>query len=144
MKNFFFSLSILSFLCACQMAYVPQARDIKRKPKNSGVIGIPVSHRAEDRQKADDLMKQNCAPLGFNVVDEGETVIGQETKSSASETNRDDTRRNEGSFLGMNLISGSASGKETSQSSVTTQLKEWQISYNCETVAQTPTTTKKK
>lgn len=139
MKNRLFTLCLFSTLCACQMAYVPQARNISRKPRNSGVIGIPVSHRPEDRQKADELMKQNCAPQPFNVVDEGETVIGQETKSTASESNRDDTRRNEGNLFGMNFISGTAGGKDTSQSSVTTQLKEWQISYNCEAAAQKTT-----
>ncbi|MEZ0390655.1 MAG: hypothetical protein ACAH59_00465 [Pseudobdellovibrionaceae bacterium] len=131
MKKSIFSLMIISQLCACQMAYVPQARDVKKKPRNSGIIGIPVTQRAEDRQKAEELMKTNCAPQAFSVVDEGEIVVGQETKSSANEINRDDTRRNEGTLMGMSLISGSDSGKETSQSSVTTQLKEWQISYNC-------------
>lgn len=139
MKKSSASLFALLALCACQMAYVPQARDIKRKPKNGGVIGIPVSQRSEDRQKAEELMSRNCAPLPYSVVDEGETVVGQETKSTASETNRDDTRRNEGNFLGMALISGSNAGKETSQSSVTTQLKEWQITYNCEADKQVST-----
>lgn len=132
MKNRLFALILFSYLCACQTTYVPQARDIKRKPKNGGVIGIPLAQKAEDRSRAEELMRSNCQPLTYSVVDEGEVVVGQETKSNTSQTNRDDTRRNEGNFLGMAMISGSAGGSDLNQSSVTTQLKEWQITYNCE------------
>ncbi len=93
---------------------------------------MPARHRAEDRQKAEELMRQTCSPSPFVVSDEAEAVVGQETKVNGSETNRDDSRQNAGQFLGMNLISGSNSGKETNQSSVTTQIKDWQISYGCE------------
>jgi hypothetical protein len=143
MKKIVFKLTLMSYLCACQTMYIPQARDIKRKPKSGGVIGIPLAQRAEDRSRAEELMKHNCQPLLPIVIDEGETVVGQETRSSISETNRDDSRRNHGEFLGMALISGSNSGKESSQSSITTQLKEWQIVYNCESEKTVPTSKKK-
>lgn len=129
MKKSFAFIIICLALGACQT--IPQARDIKKKPRSGGIIGLPLNPSAEDRKKADDLMQQNCSPLMVSVEDEGEAVIGQQTKSTGNETNVDDTRRSQGQFLGMNLMSGSNSGKETSQSSTTTQLKEWQISYAC-------------
>lgn len=139
MKRLLF-LSGLILITACQI--VPKARDVKKKPRTGGVIAMPMEYRPEDRQKADDLMRMNCSPLAVKIEDEGEAVIGQETKTSGSETNRDDTRRSEGNFLGMNLMSGSNSGKETSQSAVTTQIKEWQITYVCEADQVKPKTKK--
>jgi hypothetical protein len=135
-------LSLGLGLSACQSWYVPQARDVKRKAKIGGVIAMPVSYRPEDRQKAEGLMKQTCAPLAVIISEEGEAVVGQETKSSGSETKQDDTRRKSGQFLGMNLMTGSNSGTESQQSSVTTQLKEWQLTYNCEPEQKTVKTKK--
>ena len=45
-------------LASCATVYTPQARDVKRKPKVNGVIALNTTHRDEDRQKADSMMKQ--------------------------------------------------------------------------------------
>ena len=124
--------SMLFALQACQTIYVPQARDVKRKPHVGGVIALKTEHRDEDRQKADSIMKSNCGNLSIKILEEGEVVTGQETKTTGNETNRDDSRSNVGSLFGIPLTSGSAAGKETQQSATISQLKEWQISYECE------------
>lgn len=127
------AMGLLLGLTACQTVYVPQARDVKRKPKASGTIALPLNHRDEDRQKAESMMSQNCAPVRAHVLEEGEVAVGQETKSSSNETNRDDSRTKVGSLFGLPVMSGEAGGKNTNQSSTVTQIKEWQISYECET-----------
>lgn len=127
------SLSILaSALCACQTMYVPQARDVKKKPNIGGVIGMPTNYRAEDRQKADTLMKQTCGENTVKITEEGEVVTGQSTRSNTNTTNRDDTRHNAGNLFGIPVIAGSASGQNSENTAVTTQLKEWQVAYDCD------------
>ncbi|MNL38781.1 hypothetical protein D3C87_1610190 [compost metagenome] len=119
-------------LSACQTTYIPQAREVKKKPRQNGVIAMPSNYRPEDRAKADSLMQSNCSPLAFNVTDEGETVVGQETKGTSSATNRDDTRQSAGALFGIPLMTGSAGGTDTHNSSVTKAITEWQVTYNCD------------
>jgi hypothetical protein len=124
-------ISIL-FMVGCQTApYQGEARDVKRKPQTEGIVAIKMNHRDEDRQKADEKMKSNCAPYPVQVLEEGEVAIGETTKTDGKETNRASTESST-RFLGMNLASGEASGKNVSSSATTTKVKEWQISYKCE------------
>ena len=118
---------------------------MKRKPQENGIIALKQNYRPEDRQKADEHMKTNCAPYPFKVVEEGEAVIGQSTTSNARESDRKSTETQVGSLFGVPLMSGDAGGKDTQSSSTVTQLKEWQIQYECEkTVAKTNSKTTKK
>jgi hypothetical protein len=121
------------FITGCQtVPYQGQARDVKRKPQTEGVVAIAVNHRDEDRQKADEKMKSNCAPYPVQVLEEGEVAVGETTTTDGKETERKSTERSMGSFLGMDLKSGEAAGKNVSSSSTTTKVKEWQIAYKCE------------
>ena len=131
MKNLTLVAVAALILSACQTVYVPQAREVKKKSKVNGVIALPNGFRTEDRAKADEIMKQNCAPMEVNVTDEGETVVGQETKAANSSTNRDDSRRSAGNLFGIPLMTGQAAGTETQSTSVTKQITEWQVVYNC-------------
>ncbi len=120
------------FMVGCQtVPYQGQARDIKRRPNADGVIGIPLNFRDEDRAKAEVKMKGNCNPSAFQVLEEGEVVVGQETKTSGKETDRASSEKKVGSLFGLPLMSGEAGGKNTESSQVTTSVKEWQISYKC-------------
>ncbi len=120
------------FAAGCQtVPYQGQARDIKRRPQAEGVIGIPINFRDEDRAKAELKMKSNCNPSAYQVLEEGEVAIGQETKTSGKETDRASSKTKVGSLFGVPLISGEAGGKNTESSQVTTSVKEWQISYKC-------------
>ena len=115
--------------------YVPQARDVKKKPHAGGIIALKTDHRDEYRQKAEMMMQATCKPQKFSVLEEGEIVTGQETKTVGNESNRDDSRYTAWNLFGIPVVSGQASGKESQQSSTTTQTKEWQISYACDSSA---------
>lgn len=120
-------------LSGCQtVPYQGQAREVKRKPQTEGIIALNSGFRDEDRAKAEEKMKGNCAPYPVKVLEEGEVVVGQEVKSSANETDRASSKTKIGSVFGIPLTSGQAGGKDIASSSTTTSLKEWQISYSCE------------
>jgi hypothetical protein len=76
-------------------------------------------------------MARNCSPLKPIVMEEGEAVVGQKTDASSRETKRDSTEHKVGSLFGVPLMSGEKEGKDSATSSVTTQIKEWHISYKC-------------
>lgn len=120
-------------LSGCQMVpYQGQARNVRLKPHKGGVISIPVNYRPEDHVKAEQEMAHNCSPYKPVVLEEGEAVVGEKTSSSTRETKRDSTEHKIGSLFGMPLVSGDKGGKDQSTSSVTTQVKEWHISYRCD------------
>lgn len=120
------------WLTACQtVPYQGEAHDIKRKPQEEGLVGIPINYRDEDRSKATQHMQTNCAPYSYKILEEGEAAIGQQTKSNGKETDRKSSERQVGSLFGIPLNSGEAGGKNTESSQVITSIKEWQISYKC-------------
>ncbi len=135
MKKFInLSISILFAvnLISCQtVPYQGQAREVKRKPSEGGVIALTTDHRPEDRSKADEKMKSNCPAANVKILEEGEVAVGQTTTSNASEAHRPSSQKKVGTLFGMPLISGQAAGTDTTSSSTVTQLKEWQISYEC-------------
>jgi hypothetical protein len=117
----------------CQtVPYQGQAREVKKKPQTEGVIALALNHRDEDRQKADEKMKANCSPYAVQILEEGEVAIGETTSTSGKETDRKSTEKSMGKFLGMDIMSGEAGGKNTEASSTTTKVKEWQIAYKCD------------
>jgi hypothetical protein len=129
----FCSISAIGLLlngCAT-VPYQGQAHDIKRRPQEEGVVGIPVKFRDEDRAKAEQHMQSNCGQLPYKILEEGEVAIGEETKTNGKETDRASNQRKVGSIFGMPVVSGEAAGKNTESSQVTTSVKEWQISYKC-------------
>ena len=130
----FVAVIALLGLTACQtVPYQGQARDVKKKPQEEGVIAMPLDPRDEDRAKAEQKMASNCAPGSFKVLEEGEVAIGQKTNSNSSETDRANKQSKVGSLFGIPLVSGQAAGKDQSSEQTTTQIKEWQISYKCDT-----------
>ena len=127
------TFATLGLLTSCQtVPYQGQARETKKKPQESGIITLKENFRDEDRQKAEEKMKTNCSPLMFRIVEEGEIVVGQKIDTGTSETKRDDTRSEVGSLFGIPVIAGENGGKDMNSSSTTTNLREWQISYVCD------------
>ncbi len=128
-----FSLILLQMVTiGCQtVPYQGQARNVKLRPGQEGVLGLPLSQRPEDRNKAVEAMKMNCSPSDYKVIEEGEVVVGQETKRSQRETDRQSSEQTVGKLFGIPLTTGEAGGKDVSGSEVTTAVKEWQISYKC-------------
>jgi hypothetical protein len=91
------NLFLLLILCACATARV-----VKVQPGQGGVVAVMPAQNAEARQKAEDLMSANCQGQGFDIIEEGEAVVGQSLNastykspyghsSSTSGTNRDQT-----------------------------------------------------
>ena len=142
---FLLAVTGLFAMTACQtVPYQGEARDVKRRPQEGGVVAIARKFRPEDRTKADEAMRSNCAPNGFKIVEEGEVTTGQEVTGNTRETNRANTETQVGSLWGIPITSGDRGGKDSQTSSVSRDIKEWQISYNCEKpAAVTPATHKK-
>ncbi|MNT49851.1 hypothetical protein D3C72_1867280 [compost metagenome] len=130
------ALTITALLMAAgcvSMPYQPYARDVKKKGQQGGIIALKLDHRDEDRIKAQGMMDRTCQPLAVKVLEEGEVVVGQETKSSGNTSFNDGNKSQKvGDLFGMPVMSG---GKDPSQqvesSTSTTQIKEWQINYEC-------------
>lgn len=134
MKNKILSLVLLVGVTSCQtLPYQPYARDVKKKPNQNGTIALKLEHRDEDRAKAQTMMESNCRPSPVKILEEGEVVIGQEaTTNSNTSKNAGEASQSMGSFLGIPLTSGGKDPSESTSSKVsTTQVKEWQISYEC-------------
>jgi hypothetical protein len=131
---------VLAIVCAlgftaCQsMPYQPYARDVKKKPSAGGVIALKMEHRDEDMQKAQMMMANTCGTNPVKVVEEGEVAVGQATTSNATkEQNAGSKPMNMGTLFGLPVTSGGSNPNEaTATNSVTTAVKEWQISYECE------------
>lgn len=127
-----FALVVLFFVSGCQtVPYQGVARDVKRKPGVGGTIAVPVNPRQEDRDRANEHMISNCGNGNFKVTEEAEVVTGETTQASTRNDYRQNTQQQTGSFLGMPIISGDPGGVDSSTTAVRTQLKEWQISYEC-------------
>lgn len=143
MKNLVLIMATTLVVGCASMPYQPYAREVKKKPREGGVIALKTEHRPEDRQRADFLMAANCgADVLVNVQEEGEVAVGERTNSSASKTN---SQRDEGFSLGgIKFVSGVKPSEDTATSSETVQLKEWQIAYNCVAVRAPAEDSKKK
>ncbi len=130
-----FKLAILTSaiaLTACQtVPYQGQAREVKRKTGHGGVIAIPLNSREEDRKVATAKMNEACGQSEYRILEETEVVVGTKSTSNARNTNRDDSRRDEGRFLGINLVSGEAGGTDSKVETATEAVKEWQMTYEC-------------
>ncbi len=137
MKSKFFgkkliTLSCLSSLvllnsCAGMFKYRPYARNVKKRPGNSGVVALRLDHRNEDRDLAKSFMKENCEGKKVSVKDEGEVVIGTVTNSNSEASKGSSVKM--GSLFGIPV--SSSNPDSSSSSTTTTQKKEWQINYIC-------------
>jgi hypothetical protein len=132
-KSLVFTTLLVAVGCVT-IPYQPYARDVKKKGQQGGVVALKLDHRDEDRIKAQTMMDRTCQPLAVKILEEGEIVVGQETKSSGNTSfNEGQKGQKVGNLFGMPVTSG---GKDPSQqvesSTSTTQLKEWQITYECE------------
>lgn len=127
------SALVLAFMAGCATApYQPYAREVKRKPEEGGLIALKTEHRPEDRAKADYIMRSNCGSAQAKVMEEGEVVVGEKTDSVAKEGQ---DQKEAFTLGGIKFFSNDKENKTTT-SSEKTQLKEWQIAYQCITAVQ--------
>jgi hypothetical protein len=130
---------LLIGMTGCQtLQYQGQARDVKRRPNEGGIIAMRVNFNDLDRAVAEQKMRANCSSSELKIESEEEVVVGQKTEANSRDTNREANQQQVGSLFGLPLVSGDAGGKDTSVSSTTTQVKEWQIAYKC-VIAALPT-----
>ncbi len=126
-------MGLTLLLASCQtMPYQPYAREVKKKPAEGGLIALRTEHRPEDRARADELMAANCGKKQPTVKEEGEVVVGQKTDATTS-TKQGYDQGDSGFKLGGIRFGGEEAGatESGSTSATTTQLKEWQIAYDC-------------
>ncbi len=132
------ALGIYVFMTGCAtLPYQPYAREVKKKPETSGVIALNGTHRPEDRAKAEMMMKSNCgANNSVKVTEEGEVVVGEKTDSTAQKTQG--TAERDNLVIGGLTFTSSQPAENTTVTQHKTQVKEWQIAYEC--IAQQPST----
>jgi hypothetical protein len=124
---------------ACQtVPYAGNAHDVKRKPGVGGTVAVPLNPRQEDRDRATEHMISNCGNGNYKVTEEGEVVIGETTQANSRQDYRSSTQHASGSFLGMPIISGDPAGTDSQVNSTKTQMKEWQLAYECGGAAAAP------
>jgi hypothetical protein len=129
-RGVFAAVALLAMVGCQTMPYQPYARDVKKRPQAGGVVALKAEHRDEDKAKAFDMMKSNCGNEGYKVTEEGEVVVGQTTASTATE-NTDYGGKKTGTLFGLPITSGSDKSASTNTVASTTQLKEWQMTYEC-------------
>ena len=137
MKKLLVAVAFLVVGCAT-VPYQPYAREVKKKPREGGIIALKTEHRPEDRVRADYLMAQNCSTdHTVKVNEEGEVVTGAKTRTAQNKYNEN---REQGFRIGgMQFGTGQTRPEENTNSvSETEQVKEWQISYECVANAPAP------
>ncbi len=133
-KYLLIALPLVLLINACQtIPYQPYARDVKKKPGQNGIVALKLDHRDEDKAKANQMMTSNCQSAIVKILEEGEVVIGQEsTTDSKTSKNAGESSKPIGSLFGIPMSSvGTDPSEATSAKVSTSQLKEWQISYEC-------------
>ncbi|WP_437624878.1 hypothetical protein [Sorangium sp. So ce1151] len=89
---------------------------VVRRTKVGGELAI-LGDREVAMQKANSTMATTCGgPDSYEIVEEGETVVGEESTSESSE-------RREKDFFGPK--------RQKQQSTSTTQKTEWRVKYEC-------------
>jgi hypothetical protein len=117
-------LLVVALGCATVPVVQPYAREVKKKPQDSGVIALHTNPTLDDRKYADTIMKQNCDGHTVKVIEEGEVAIGEQSHAVASKEVK------EAGFFGR-LLGEKDEVKPTSDTTKVA-LKEWQIVYQCQ------------
>jgi len=133
-----FALAFLGMVGCQTMPYQPYARDVKKKPQTGGTIALHAEHRDEDRAKATQMMNTTCGSNEVKIVEEGEVVVGQATNTNSNQNSNYGNKQQVGTLFGMPVTSGSDASTNVNSTATTTQLKEWQITYECVAAATTP------
>ena len=144
MKKFLAALPLLALSACATMPYQPYAREVKKKPGEGGVIALKSDNRPEDRARADAMMATNCgSDATVKVNEEGETIVGEKTNLSTNHYRPATPAQQQKSGFRLGGINFSGNDNDGSSSSIseTTQVKEWQIAYEC--VANAPVKKKK-
>ncbi len=104
-------LSFAAVLAILPMAACSSARVVSMEPGEGGQVALSARDSDGAREKAANLMAQNCAGHRYKVVKEGEEVVGSKTSSTS----------------GKSIWSKSL----RSTSSDTDNKTEWRMTYKC-------------
>lgn len=120
-------------MVACQtLPYQPYARNVKKKPDEGGVIALRAEYRDEDLNKAKSMMASNCVSSNFKIIEEGEVIVGEKMDTQTDQSyNHGSPDRQVGSLFGVPVVSGQSPSSQARAETTRTQLREWQISYEC-------------
>jgi hypothetical protein len=117
LSSFALTLALSLGAVACNIQYV---REVKRTPSGGELALI---HQSPDAQaQAMQTMQMRCTQ-GYDVLEEGETVVGQTTNTSGQEQ----TSR------GTTFFGAPATRTSGNSTSTTTDQREWRIKYQCKT-----------
>jgi len=98
-------------LFACSGTY-----RVVKKTQSGGEVAL-VGPQESAREKADEYMRSQC-PTGFDIVEEGEAVVGSTTTARTTDN-------------GKNIF-----GQKTATTSAdSTDKREWRIKYQCKNAA---------
>jgi hypothetical protein len=125
MKRPFLGLTAIAMLMGCATA-----RNVQTKPGKGGVVAVHQGLWGDARAEADNIMRTTCKGKPFEIVEEGETVIGSTTTAN--------TKR-EGEHEGL-------FGKEAESERTTAQTMdktEWRVKYVCKGAEAAPAKKKK-
>ena len=104
----------LVIMTSCTTILQSHARVVKQQPGKGGVIAIPTGFDGGDnaRIEATGYMNENCKNQ-FEIVEEGEVVVGRDTRGDASKKTTLFDRNN------------------VHVHSTSTDITEWRITYKC-------------
>lgn len=116
------SLLLLAFVMFGSMVACTPYGEIRvvKTTKGGGEMAL-LGQRELARQKAEAEMARTCGAGRFEVLEEGETVVGQVEQSSGSQSTS-----NTRTFFGR--PAQTTSGSSTTE---TTQKTEWRLKYAC-------------
>jgi hypothetical protein len=106
---------------ACDIHWV---REVRRTPAG-GEVAL-IQQNADAQAQAQQLMATRC-PQGYDILEEGEVVVGQEVHSN-TQSNTQQGRS----------IFGPAQTTSQSTTASTTDKREWRIKYQCKGAAGAP------
>ncbi len=121
-------------LTAALLAGCGSARVINRN-QYGGVIALQ-GDRGKAMEQAHGEMQRHCGPTNYQITQEGEEVIGQDTFHNEDKEYGEDTAYGEGTSTSGNSSStagGSTTrgGESTSAQTSTRNAVEWRVHYQC-------------
>jgi hypothetical protein len=103
---------------------------VVKTSKAGGEIAL-LGSRDEAREMANAEMARNCGGNNYEVLEEGETVVGQVEQTSGSQTNT----------AGRTWYGAPATQTTGSSTTTTSQRTEWRLKYQCKGAAPAPAPT---
>jgi hypothetical protein len=109
MKSSLFSGSLLLMVLSTAACDIHWVREVKRTP-SGGEVAL-LAQNGDAQAQAQSLMASRC-PAGYDILEEGEAVVGQEVQSN--------TTQRQGFF-----------GPTQSTTAQSQDKREWRIKYQC-------------